>query len=140
MKQENGSKSKKWLIPVLILAALAVAAGIVLAILLPGAPNGNGGEAADSGRTTLYWNHEGASYIEAETGMSTREKQEDGMYHIKLLVDGQEKEFLCADKQLINYMDSLTVLVLTFDENGYIINAVEAKEATDSVVRIADGF
>lgn len=140
MKQENGAKSKKWLLPVLILVALAVVAGVALAILLPGQGGQQGNADAEAGRITLYWNYEGASYIEAETGMSTREKGEDGLYHIKLLADGQEQEFLCADKQLINHMDTMTLMVLTFDENGYIVDAIEAGEAKDVITKIADGF
>ena len=79
MKQENSKNSKKWLLPVLILAALAVVIGIVLAIVLPGMRSQTGNQ-ADSGRTQIYWNYEGESFIEAETGMSVREKQEDGEY------------------------------------------------------------
>lgn len=137
MKEQNGKNSKKWLLPVLILAALAVVVGIVLAVVLPGIGGQQGNQGHESNRPALYWNKDGASYIEAETGMSTREKQDDGMYHITMYLDGQEKDLRCADKQLINYMDTMTVLVLTLDENGDIIDAINAEEA---VKKIADGF
>ena len=123
MKQEKNQKSKKWLWLVLALVALLAVAGIVLALVL------GGGETPDpagesGGRPQLYWNIERERYIEEETGMSTRTKGEDGMYHVLFAYDGQQVDLTVADKQIVNFIESMEVMGLAFDADGVVVDVV----------------
>ncbi len=109
---------------------MVVAAVVVVGIfgfLIPALPGDSSEETVQS---ELYWNLDGAYYAENSeiAGLSSREPGEDGYYHITFVVNGEQKELLCTDKQLVNYIDSLTVMGLVFDENGYIIDALDVKQ------------
>ena len=125
MKQEKGKKNKKWIWLAAALAAVLVITGILLAIfLLPGQQAG--GETVQS---KLYWNIDRLTYTENSevVGMSTREPGEDGQYHVRFAVDGEQVELTVADKQLINYIDSMDVMGLVMDTDGVVIDALDPK-------------
>lgn len=142
MKQEATKKSKLWLWIVIAVAALAVAAGVVLAIVLPGAGQQ---DAQTHGTGDLYWNVDRYQSIEAETGLSTREPGEDGLYHIRFVLDGEIVELAVAnDKQLVNYIDMLDVMGLAMDADGVVTDVVDPKTFTtelakDFLVKKMDG-
>ena len=132
MKKEASKKSKLWLW--LTVAAVVVAAAVAAVLLL--VPFGGGdteptestGTAQEQTGFPLYWNLDRSLYVETGDLSSRREVAEDGFYHIAFAHEGEEKEFLTADKKLVNFIDSMDVMGLTFDESGYIIEATGVKE------------
>ena len=134
MKHETGKKSAKWIWLVAGLAALLVIAGVVLALVLGG---GDSGDSAVGGRADLYWNIEREAWIEEDTGLSCREKAEDGMYHVLFAYEGQQVDLAVADKQVVNVIDTYDCVYLTFDADGVVVDAADAKTvATEK----ANGF
>ena len=127
MKKETKQKSKLWLWLCIGAVVLMAVAGGILALFL-------GGEAADPEvqggyRPELYWNVDKKAYTEnSESGLSTREPGEDGMYHIRFSIDGQHVEKTVADKRLVNVIDSMDVMALSLDEDGQIVDVFDPKE------------
>ncbi len=125
MKKEASMKNKLWLWIAIGVAALLVIAGAVLGIALLG---GQGEKQVDDGRPDLYWNLDQGLYYEKGALSSAREKAEDGFFHIRFAFDGEQVELLTADKQLVNYIDTMCVMGLVLDSDGYVVDAVEVKE------------
>ena len=125
MKQEATKKSKLWLWIVIGVVALLAVAGVVLALVM----GGQGETKTPGGRPELYWNVDKLAYTEnSETGLSTRQPGEDGLYHVRFAKDGQLVEFAVADKPLINFIDTLDAMGLVFDADGVIVDVVNAKD------------
>ena len=129
MKQETSKKSKKWLWLVAGAVVLLAIAGVVLAMLLPGGEP----EAPAGGRADLYWNVDRLAFQDRTTGLSTREPAEDGLYHVRFALNGEHIEYTVSDKRLVNYIDTLEVMGLKFDENGMLIDAVAAVDVATEV-------
>lgn len=132
MKQESVKKTPKWLLPVIIAAALLVVVGIVLAIFLP--KLGQGGE-SDAIQSKLYWNVDRLANVEEESGMSIREPGADGLYAIRFAVGGEQVEYKATDKRLVNAIDLMDVMGLVFDEDGLIVDALDPKAVATEVGR-----
>ncbi len=127
MKKEAGKRSKLWLWLAIGLAAVLVITGTVLGIVLL---SGQGGKTKDDGRPDLYWNLDREAYMTKDSLSSSREKAEDGLYHIRFAFDGEVVELTTADKQLVNFIDTMNAMGLTFDGDGYIVDAVAVKEVS----------
>ena len=137
MKKEAAKKSKLWLwllIGIVVLAAAAVTTVLVLT-------SGSDGPAATdettstptqamaAGRPELYWNIDKEFYTkDSESGFSTREPGEDGMYHIRFAYNGEQVEFTVADKKIVNLIDTLDIMGLVFDESGSIVDVVDVED------------
>ena len=132
MKQEKAKKMPKWLLPVIIAAAVLVVAGIVLAIFLGSQGQGNGPDAVQS---ELYWNIDRVKFIDPETNMSTREPAADGDYVIRFSLNGEVVSYKCADKRLVNAIDFMDALGLVFDAHGMIVDALDPKSFSKEVAR-----
>lgn len=131
MKREK-AQNKKWLWIVLALVALLAVAGIAVALLLPGGTQ----QEAPTGPAVLYWNVDRLAKLEEETGMSVRTKGEDGLFHIRFAIDGQQVELpITGDKRLVNYIDSMDVMGLVMDSEGVVIDAVEPKQIADETAK-----
>ena len=134
MKKEAKQKSKLWLWLCIGAVALLAVGGGILALIL------GGGEAADPDamggyRPVLYWNVDRKTYTEnSESGLSTREPGEDGLYHIRFAIDGQHVEKTVADKRLVNVIDSMDVMALSLDGDGQIVDVLEPKEVANVTV------
>ena len=125
MKKESSQKKMKWLWLVIGVAVLFAAVGTGLAFVLPGLNS----DSDDSvGRPELYWNLDKATYLNAETNMSTREKAEDGHYYVRFAYNGEVLELPVSDKQLVNYIDSMDVMGLVMDADGSVVDAVPVKD------------
>ncbi len=139
MKQEATKKSKLWIWLVVGIVALLAVVGVVLGIVL--APGSSGDEVVDEGpkggRPEIYWNVDRQDYLEADTGMSTREPGEDGNFYITFAFEGEQVELPILDKQLVNYIDSMDVMGLVMDESGMVIDAVDVNTIA---TEIAKGF
>ena len=138
MKQEASKKSKLWIWLVagiaVLLAAGAAVAGIVL---FGGNQPGNQGEETGpvGGRPAIYFNVDREKYLEADTGLSAREPGEDGNYYVRFAIDGELKELLVADKQLVNFIDTMDVMGLTLDADNTVIDAVDIREIATEVAK-----
>ena len=130
MKKEEAKKSKLWLWMVLGLVALLAAAGAVLALVF----GGSGETKEPGGRAELYWNLDKAYYTEnSETGISTREPGEDGLYHLRFAYEGQVQEYTVGDKRLVNYIDTFDCVSLVFDRDGNVVDALDARDVATEV-------
>ncbi|MBR4864293.1 MAG: hypothetical protein IKU07_06935 [Oscillospiraceae bacterium] len=125
MKKETTKKSKLGLWLAIGIAALVLIVGAVLGIVLMG---GQEAKQVDDGRPDLYWNLDREIYFEKGAISSSREMAEDGFFHIRYAYDGQIVELLTADKQLVNYIDTMAVMGIVLDGDGYIVDAVAVKE------------
>lgn len=135
MKKEATKKNKLWIVIVAAAVVLLAVAGVVLGFVLGGdktqAPQG-----PTEGRPELYWNIDRVAFTEdSETGLSTREPGEDGMYHVRFAYNGEVVEKVVADRQLINYIDALDAMGLVFDGDGVVIDVVGAKDIATEVAK-----
>ena len=140
MKQETGKKSKLWLWIVLAVVALLAVAGVVVAMLGLFGP----GEAPSTEPTEtkpvseVYWNVDRVQFTQdSETGLSTREKGEDGLYHFRFASQGKLMDIATADKQLVNFIDTMDACGLQLDADGLIIDVYDVK---DIAVETAKSF
>ena len=130
-KEASGKKGKLWLwIVIAVVLIAAIVAGI---IFLPGLL-GNRGNGND-GIPDLYWNVDREENTDWDTGLSIRKPAEDGNYYIRFAHNGEQVELPVADKKLVNYIDSLDLMGLVFDEDGFII---DVKPLADVASTIAD--
>ena len=126
MKKETTKKSKLWLWLLIGAVALVAVAGVVLAMLLGGGKDTE--EGAKGGRPDLYWNVDKALYTQnSESGLSTREPGADGVYTVRFAYNGDLLELPVADKQLINYIDTMDCMGIVQDADGVVIDAVDPK-------------
>lgn len=133
MKKEASAKNRKWLYPVIVLAAVLAVVGIVLAVVLAGQRSD---PASVSGRVQLYWNIDRMTYTEnSESGLTTREPQPDGLYRIRFALDGQQLELETADRRLVNYIDSMDVMGLVLDSQGLIVDALDPEEIAVQIAK-----
>lgn len=129
MKKEATKKNKLWLWLGIGAVALAAIAAGVLALVL-----GGGQEKDPGGRPELYWNLDQAYYTEnSATGMSTREPGEDGLYRIRFAYEGKVEEYAVADKQLVNFIDTLSCLSLVFDNDGMVVDAIDVRDVATEI-------
>ncbi len=135
MKKEANKKSKLWILIVAIIAALLlVGTAVVGAIVgIPALLALFGGSGDTDGNATpqspVYWNLDRVQFTQdSETGLSTREKGDDGMYHLRMICGGQLMDMATADKQLVNFMDTMDAMGLVLDENGLIIDVLNVKD------------
>lgn len=117
MKKEASGKKGKWLWLVLALVALLAVVGVVLALVL-----GGGGGKEVGGRPDLYWNVDREANVDRDTGLSIREAAEDGNYYVRFAHDGEQVEIPVADKKLVNFIDSLDLMSLQLDDDGYVVD------------------
>lgn len=128
---ENQKKGSKKL--VVGVAAAVVVLAVVLVLVLSQCTGGIQ-TAAPSQTTTeatitaggapayqLYWNLDRAEYDgRSEGGMSSREMEDDGLFHIRMFCDGQELILRTADRKVVNKIDKENLMGLVFNEDGLI--------------------
>ena len=132
MKQEKAKKRGLLIWIIAGAVVLLAAAGVTLALLF-GPLGGQSGE-TEQGRPELYWNIDRVLYTEnSESGLSTREPGEDGIYRIRFAFDGQQLELPVSDKQLVNYIDSMSAMGLVIDADGVVVDAIDPEEIADVV-------
>ena len=86
--------------------------------------------------TELYWNLDKALYTEnSETGLSTRERAADGLYHFRFVTAGKLVELTSGDAQIVNYIDTMEVMGLILDADGNIADAVPVAEFATEVAK-----
>lgn len=121
-KENKKSANKKNLHVVALIGCILVVAGMVVAVLL----NLLG---SSSDKCTLYWNVEKDTYLSA-SGLSGRELEEDGYYHVLMAVDGEQIEYRVSDKDLVDKIDNYDVMGLEIDKDGVITDVMDPDDVT----------
>ena len=86
--------------------------------------------------TDLYWNLDKALYTEnSDTGLSNRERGDDGLYHVRFATAGKLVELTTGDAQMANYIDTMEVMGLILDADGNIADAVPVGEFAMEVAK-----
>ena len=97
-------KKTLWIILVAVFA-IGVAAALFFLLYQP--------------QQTLHYNLYGAVYQNpANTALSVREPDEEGIYWLEFAVDGKTATYHTTDKALVNYADFLPVSILKVSSNG----------------------
>ena len=122
-------KSRKPLIIGIIAAVVILAA--LLAILLTNCVGQGGNEATTESTSNevptyqLYWNVDKAEYAgKSEAGMSSREPDEDGLFSVRFVLDGEMLTLRVANRRLINTIDVNDVMGLEFDDKGVVVGVL----------------
>ena len=135
MKKEATKKSKLWLWLLIGLAALVAVAGVVLALVLGGGDKETG---PVGGRPELYWNLDKVTYTkESQTGLSTREPGEDGVYRVRFAYNGEQLELPIVDKQLVNVIDTYDVMGLVKDADGVVVDVIDPEDFATPIAQNA---
>ena len=134
MKKEAGKSRKLWICLIIGAVLLLAAAGSVFILLQnnEAAPTTATSETNDQGeavlRPELYWNVDREVYTEgSQSGLSTREPGEDGLYHIRFAYNGEQVELPVADKQLVNFIDTMPLMGLSV-EDGMVVDAMDVRD------------
>ena len=122
-KETSGKKSLLWLW--ITIAVVVVLAGTVAVLFATGVI---GAKEDEKFHSELYWNVDRASWLDEESGLSMREPEADGLYHIRLAVGGEQVEYIVADGRLANKIDAYDIMCLKFDAEGNIIDVVPATD------------
>ena len=134
-EKKKGNKS----LIVGVVAAVAILA-VVLVLLLTQCIGGEGTAPAVTSAPTqsteqvmercdLYWNLDRAEYDgKSEAGMSSRTAEADGYYHIRFILDGEEVTLKVADRRLVNTIDTMDIMGLRFDEDGFVSDVLDLDE------------
>ena len=131
MKQEKAKKSKLWLWILIAAVVLVAVAGVVLALVL-GQPEQQ--EGPKGGRPDLYWNVDRLTYTAgSQSGLSTREPGEDGVYRVLFAYNGGQVELPIVDKQLVNFIDTLEVMTVVQDADGVVVAVIPAEDSATTV-------
>ena len=111
-KKTCACKRRKWLIPVIALVVALAAAAV--ALFLFGAKE-----------VKLYWNVDRMQYARED-----REPDRAGIYHIRMVCNGEVLELPVKDKKLVAFMDSRNVMELELDKDGYVTRASDPQAVT----------
>ncbi len=132
-------KSRKPLI-VGIIAALVVLALVVVLLLTqctggstkePDKSTEDTGSSAQTGisKSDIYWNVDKDEYAgKSEAGMSSREPEDDGYFHVRFFKDGEFMELRVADRKVINTLDTQSFVGLQFDADGIVTAVVTGED------------
>ncbi len=144
---EGKERSKKWWILAAAGAAVIVAA-VLLILLIPKKTDPQESSVSETehvseteteadsteeprpGEIPSLWYNVDYQYYTggSEGGLSSREKEEDGLWHFLLSVDGVQKDYTTSEIRIVNFIDSREFLVVTADEDGRILNAEKAEK------------
>ena len=111
---------------------LCIAAVLVLCAVLAGCVTEQAPSPTTVPETTvpvempaLYWNVDQALYDgKSEAGMSSREPEADGYFHIRFFTDGQTVTLKATDRKVVNAIDVQSLMGLEFDEDGIISDVI----------------
>ena len=126
---KQGSSRKSLIIG--IIAAVVILA-VLLVLLLTQCIGANEGANSETVQTTapvdevptydLYWNVDRAQYDgKSEAGMSSRNPESDGYFHVRFFKDGEMLDLKVADRKTVNAIEVNDVMGLVFDEEGIVI-------------------
>lgn len=137
MKKEATKKPNKLLwLWIGLLALVLIAGAVVGAIFLFGGEKEPTGPVG--GRPDLYWNLDKETYTkDSESGLSTREAGEDGVYRIRFAYNGEQVELPIVDKQLVNFIDTMDVMGLVKDADGMVVDVIAVEDIATPVAQNA---
>lgn len=127
-KNTEGKKCKLWVwitLGVVVLAAVATAA----VLLMRPAQKAQEEAEVEVINVDLYWNVDRDANTDPNTGLTTREPSADGVYRILFAHNGEQKELPVKDKKLVEYIDTMDVMNLTLNGEGYVTEVKSAVNA-----------
>ena len=131
-KQADGRKRMLW-IPICIILAVVLIAGLVLYGLLGG--NSSKQTQAPEDADKLYWNVDRYDYVSKGPGGSTgRMKRSDGLYYIRFAVEGEQIDIPVEDVALVEWIDMRDLVGLELDERGICVGVKELDSFTGGIV------
>ena len=125
MKKQDGRKTLKWLLPVCILAVLAIVGGVLGLVL------GSAHKPAAPQQPKLYWNVDGETY---RSGEAVRFVNSDGYVYITFSCDGEQQRLPVADMATAVKIDMLEVMGLEFNEEGIITDCYRVEDITGGII------
>ena len=76
----------------------------------------------------LYWNADRDQYIPELGGNTIRKPEEDGLWTVRFLVEGELVEYRVADKETMISVDEKAVLGLEINDEGIITKAIDIRD------------
>lgn len=134
-KTEKGGKRKLWL--AISGAVVLIAAAVVAVLALSGfwsTPTEESG--VWDGR--IYWNIDRAEYLKpgtVDTIHATCRNQRDGVYVLRMAVDGEQVEVQVKDSVVVQKMDNWDLMGLVFDADGFVTDVVEPNAFSGGVLQ-----
>ena len=119
-EEKTGNNKRIHILSLVIGILIVVAMGVAVLMNLLGSSND---------KCTLYWNVEKDTYLSG-SGLSSREPEEDGYYHVLMAVDGEQVEYRVSDKNLVDTIDNYDVMGLEIDKDGVITEVFDPDEVT----------
>ncbi len=137
-KQSQKRGLLRWLLPVALVALLAVA-GVILFLptedAAPETPVTEPTAVAQSQELLLYWNVDRSAYAaNGYQGASSRTRRGDGYYYIRFAIDGEQRDIPVLDADLVNRIDTVDVMSLVLDENGVAVDMRTIGECTGGAI------
>lgn len=117
------NKRKSMVILIIALCLVLIAAVSILVTL----------NLRDKSRPSLYLNLDAHLYTK---NTQVRTPGEDGLYRMRFAWEGETVQYTVADKELVDYIDSMEVMGLTVTDDGQI---TEAFPATDIATEVCAG-
>ncbi|MBE6982475.1 MAG: hypothetical protein E7437_09185 [Ruminococcaceae bacterium] len=140
MKKQDSPKKSRWLIPVAVVALLAVIGG-ALFLAFGGtedaAPQTQATEptAVQTEELRLYWNVDREAYAaKGYQGTSGRMPRSDGLYYIRFSIDAEQVDLPVRDKTLVDRIDMQDVMGLVLDEEGVVVDMRTVSECAGGFV------
>ena len=112
-KKNCNCKRRKWLIPVIAVAVVLLAAAAAFVLL--------GG----IGEEPVYWNVDRMEYSRED-----REPDANGVYWIRMVRDGEVVNLPVTSKRLVSAIDARNAMQLELDDNGYITAVTDPQNLT----------
>ncbi len=105
-------------------AMILVAAAVVTAIQLFGKKDRD----VSKESVKLYWNIEQERYEDPASGKSLRRKNDYGEYTVLMAVDGKQERLRCTEQELVDKIDSASIVGLSVNENQMITQVYTLEE------------
>lgn len=134
MKKQDQKKSKLWLAIVAVVAVVGIAVGAVLLAFGGGEEQTSATQPTQTQATEpqeqemkLYYNVERKDYMAKDM---VRVASAEGMYRMRFAVDGEQLDLMAVDRSVMQKIDSMDVMGLVFNVDGYIVDAIHVDEFT----------
>lgn len=85
----------------------------------------------------IYWNVDRAQYLVPGTVNvmhATCRNQRDGVYVLRMAVDGEQVDVSVKDPVIVQRMDNWDLMGLVFDQDGYVTDVIGPDELPGSVL------
>ena len=134
MDQKKGRKL--WLI--IGIALLLIALAVVGLVSIFASDKETKQQSISNWDGTIYWNVDRAQYLVPGTVNvmhATCRNQRDGVYVLRMAVDGEQVDVKALDPVIVQQMDNWDLMGLVFDQEGFVIDVIGPDELPGSVLQ-----